>query len=79
MWFTCQDYISKVFFTLIDANSLQKEFIYKENIVYALVEFRPNYNKKEDDFFLILVELLKFQIVLNLQPWVHCFSHIVFS
>ena len=27
-------------------------FLYKESIVYPLIEFEPNYNKKEDLFFL---------------------------
>ena len=27
-------------------------FVYKESIVYPLVKFEPNYNKKEDLFFL---------------------------
>ena len=33
-------------------NEVKNAFLYKESIVYPLVEFEPNYNKKEDLFFL---------------------------
>ena len=37
---------------LLYIKKLKNVFIYKENIVYQLIEFEPNYNKKEDLFFL---------------------------
>ena len=33
-------------------NEVKNAFLYKESIVYPLIEFEPNYNKKEDLFFL---------------------------
>ena len=35
-------------------------FLYKESIVYPLVEFETNYNKKKIYFFLVKINLLKF-------------------
>ena len=37
---------------LLYIKKLKNVFIYKENIVYPLTELEPNYNKKEDLFFL---------------------------
>ena len=37
---------------LLYIKKLKNVFIYKENILYQLIEFEPNYKKKEDLFFL---------------------------
>ena len=48
-------------------------FLYKESILYPLVEFEPNYNKKDD------LSFFSNRIMFNLQKWVYYFSHNCFS
>ena len=54
-------------------------FIYKVSLVYALIEFEPNYSKKEDLFFLSNNRFIEVLNCVQFQQWVHYFSHNCFS